>query len=136
MFEPFWRKLVVAGSVIVLALSVALWSPISGQESKSPGKAKTARKEARGRLPAYYKDVVSPDQREKIYAIQEKYAEQIEEALARLEQVRKAQADEIEAVLSPEQKQKVAELKAAAGNKRNKKGDSQKSGETAKTTSK
>jgi hypothetical protein len=134
MFEPFWRKLVVAGSVMVLALSVAVWSPISGQESKSPGKAKATRKEPRGRLPAHYKDVVSPDQREKIYEIQDKYAEQIEEALARLEQVRQAQAEEIEAVLTAEQKQKVAELKAASGNKRNKKGDTQKSGETAKTT--
>lgn len=130
MFAPFWRKLVVAGGVILLALSVAAWSPITGQEGKAPAKAKAERKEPRGRLPAHYKDVVSPDQRAKIYEIQEKYAEQIEEVLAQLDQVRKQQTEEIEAVLTAEQKQKVAELKAASDGKRKKK-ESKKSGDTA-----
>ncbi len=120
MFTPFWRKLVVAGCVSLLALAAATWSPLTGQEKKSEGKAKVVKKEAKGRLPAFYKNVVTDEQRQSIYKIQEKYATQIEDLQAQLDDVRKKQADEIEGLLSKEQRDKVSALKAEADAKKKK----------------
>jgi hypothetical protein len=129
MMIPFWRKLVVAGCVSLLALTVATWSPLTGQEKKAE-KPKAAKKEAKGRLPAYYKNVVTDEQREKIYKIQDKYASQIEDLQSQLEGVRKKQSEEIEALLSKEQLEKVTSLKAESDAKKKK--DSPKKTDAAK----
>jgi len=72
------------------------------------------RKAARGRMPAHYAQVVSPDQKEKIYAIQSSYAPRMKELrdqLAALQTERDAKCRE---VLSPEQQKRLDELAAAA----------------------
>lgn len=125
MFESFWKKAIVAGCVSLLALTVATWSPLTGQERKTD-KPKPARKEAKGRLPAYYRDVVTADQRSQIYEIQQKYAAQIEDLQSQLAQLREKQNAEIEAILSKEQLDKVTALKAEADGKRKKKGQPKK----------
>ena len=129
MTTPFWRKLVVAGCVTFLGLSVAAWTPLTGQEKKSD-KPKVAKKEAKGRLPAFYKNVVTEEQRSKIYEIQQKYAAQIDDLQSQLEAVRKKQTEEIEAVLSKEQLDKVTSLKAESDAKKKK--DSPKKTDAAK----
>ena len=136
MFQPFWRKVVVAGCVSLLALAVAAWSPLTGQEKKADSKAKVTRKEPKGRLPAYFKDVVSDEQRSKIYAIQEKYAAQIEDLQTQLEDLRKKQSDEIDAVLTKEQLDKVAAQRDAAAASKKKKKDEPKKTDAAKTEAK
>jgi hypothetical protein len=136
MFQPFWRKVVVAGCVSLLALAVAAWSPLTGQEKKADSKAKVTRKEPKGRLPAYFKDVVSAEQREKIYAIQQKYVEQIEALQTQLENLRKKQSDEIDAVLTKEQLDKVAAQRDAAAASKKKKKDEPKKTDAAKTEAK
>ena len=78
------------------------------------------------RLPAYYKDVVSEEQREAIYEIQEEFGAKIAELKVKLAELQKQQAAKVEAVLSPEQKQKVGQLKAAAAAKRHPKAPSAK----------
>src|SRR5262245_27953748 len=125
MFQPFWRKVVVAGCVSMLVMAIAVWSPLTGQEKKTD-KAKVVKDEAKGRLPAYYKDVVNDEQRTKIYEIQAKYADQIDALQSQLEGLRKKQTDEIEAVLTKEQRDKVAALKAAADAKKKPKEDATK----------
>jgi hypothetical protein len=70
------------------------------------------------RLPPYYKDVVTEDQRQAIYRIQEEYGPKIGEAKARLADLQQQQAAKIEALLSPDQKQKLAQLHATAAAKR------------------
>jgi len=70
------------------------------------------------RLPAYYKDVVTQEQREAIYRIQEEYGAKIAEAKARMADLQQQQAAKIEALLKPEQKQKIDQLRAAAAAKR------------------
>lgn len=108
---------------VVITLSAAWMSPcISfGQgaakvDVKAEAKTEEAAddKEPSGRLPAHYKEIVTPDQKEKIYAVQIEFNKKIE-ALA--EQIKKLQADRaaaIEALLTAEQKQKLAAAKAAA----------------------
>ena len=133
MFQPFWRKVVVAGCVTLLGLTVAAWSPLTGQENKAD-KPKATRKEPKGRLPAYYKNVVTEEQRAKIYEIQQKYAAQIEDLQSQLESARKKQTEEIEAVLSKEQLDKVTALKAEADTKKKK--DAPKKTDAAKADTK
>jgi len=58
--------------------------------------------------------VVSGLQREQIYKIQAEYAPQLKELESKLAALKKEQAGKIEALLSPEQKKKLEEIKAAA----------------------
>ena len=77
---------------------------------------KTERKEARGRLPAYYSDVVTGKQREEIYGIQKEYLSEIERLKAELRTVVKERDERVRAVLSAEQQaevDKIAEKKRA-----------------------
>jgi hypothetical protein len=113
---------------------MSAWSPLPGQEKKSE-KPKVTRKEPRGRLPAYYKAVVTEDQKTKIYAVQAKYAAQIEDLQSQLETLRQKQNEEIEALLSKEQLDKVTALKAEADTKKRKRGEPKKT-DAAKTEAK
>ena len=73
---------------------------------------KTATREQRGRLPNFFRHVVTATQREKMYDISKKYESQIaalEKQLADLEAKRDA---EIEAMLTPEQKSKLVRVKS------------------------
>ncbi|MEZ6072455.1 MAG: hypothetical protein R3C10_19885 [Pirellulales bacterium] len=57
--------------------------------SPSAADAAKPRAEPRGRLPVYFRNVVTPEQRDRIYAIQRSYAEPMEplrEQLAELEE--------------------------------------------------
>jgi hypothetical protein len=100
------------GWYVFVALSTGLALIGAAQEVPS--------KKAKGRLPPYYAGVVSDQQRQAIYAIQEKYGAQIaalQEQLAALTRQRDA---EIEGVLTAEQRAKVRELQEAAAAKRKK----------------
>ena len=138
MFQPFWRKVVVAGCVSLLALAVAAWSPLTGQEKKAESpKAAKKEKAVKGVLPPYFKDVVSEEQRGKIYEIQAKFRPQLEDLQAQLDALRKKQAEEIDAVLSKEQLDKVAAQRdAAAATKKKKKDESKKTDSAAKIEAK
>jgi Spy/CpxP family protein refolding chaperone len=111
-------SLVVAWGLMVGSL-VAL--PCVAQDAAQPAPKKSEKKERAqpaGRLPAYYKDVVTAEQRDKIYALQTKYREQI---LVLAEQMKKLTAErdaEIEGVLTAEQQAKVKSLRAEASKKR------------------
>jgi hypothetical protein len=83
-------------------------SAASGE--KKAGAAKEG-KESKGRLPQYYGQIgLSAEQREKIYAIQAQYRQQIDDLEKQLEAVKAKQEGEIQAVLSADQKQKLGEL--------------------------
>lgn len=83
------------------------------QESK-PKPAAKKKAPAGGRLPNNYGRIgLSEKQRNDIYSIQAKYRDQIEALEKQLADLRAKRDAEIEAVLTPEQKQKLEELKAA-----------------------
>jgi hypothetical protein len=76
----------------------------------------------RGRLPAHFKDLVSPDQREQIYVIQSKYNSEIDELEAKIEKLKKERDAEVVKVLTPAQQARLKLLldgkdKTAGGEK-------------------
>jgi Spy/CpxP family protein refolding chaperone len=113
-----WRGLAT------LAVLAADTSGAAAAEKKAEGgKAKAAAgerkaKAPRGRLPAYYAEVVDEKQREAIYKIQQEYEPKIADLRAQLDKLTKEREAKVTAVLTPEQQKKVAELQAAAKAKR------------------
>jgi len=63
------------------------------------------------RLPNFYRDVVSDEQRDAVYAIQADYFRPIEMLTLRLERLQKERDAQIEAVLNAEQKKKIEALR-------------------------
>jgi len=114
----------VAGSVLLAAIGwlVSIAEAQEGAAAKAPAagaKGEAAGRRARaGQLPPYYREVVSEEQRQKIYAIQAEYNSQIAELEAKVAQLRKERDAKIEAVLTPEQKKQIEDLRAAAKTKR------------------
>lgn len=119
------RGLALGVVALVLAGMAATQQPLRGQDTAKPEvKAAKPRAKSRGRLPAHYGAVVDEEQREKIYRIQQGYQSQIEALQAQLAALREKQDAEIEAILTPDQKEKVKELAAAAKAKRAKAAES------------
>jgi hypothetical protein len=124
MFDSLWRKVAVCALIVpVLGLIVAS-SPHSIGQDKAKKTEKTEK--TKGRLPPYFADVVTAEQREKIYAIQSKFADQIKDLNEQLAAVAKKQNDEIDAVLTAEQKEKIDAARAEAVAKKKKKSDDKK----------
>ena len=72
----------------------------------------------KGRLPAYYKEVIDTQQRDKIYAMQGEFAAKIAPLQ---EQIKKLVAERdiaIEKILTAEQLEKLNKIRAAAATKR------------------
>jgi hypothetical protein len=131
MNTAMWKKLLLVAVVLPIASLMIVGNPLSIGQDKAGQKKEAKSNKAKGRLPAYYADVVSQEQREKIYAIQAKYAEQIKALNDQLEALEKKQNDEIAGVLSAEQKEKVEAARAeAAAKKKKKSADKAKDGET------
>lgn len=104
---------------LILGLAAIAWNTNESLVAQDAAKETTkAAKKAKGRLPNYYADVVDGQQRELIYQIQAKFRPQIEKLEAELAALKADQDKEIEAILRPEQKKKVDELRAAAEAKR------------------
>ena len=117
---------VTVASLLTITL---LWAAAVGRgdESKpatdTPTKPKAAGKDhAKGdRLPPYFAKIVSPEQREAIYKIDEDYMPKIKDLQKQLEDLRAEESAKIRAVLTPEQQKQlddaVAEHKAAKSGK-------------------
>lgn len=117
------KPFLVFASVAVAALVVGA-HPISiGQDSAA----------AKGRLPAYYGDIVTDVQRYKIYGIQEKYGKQISDLQRQLDTATKSRNDEIESVLNAEQKEKLKKAREEGAAKRKKAAANKKAAEAAKS---
>lgn len=91
-------------------------SPSATAEKKPSSRRTKGEKPAkpRGRLPAYFSAVVTAELREKIYAIQAEYEPKISKLRQELDALTKDRDEKINALLSPEQKKKIEDLKAAA----------------------
>ena len=76
------------------------------------------RAKPRGRLPAYFAAVVSPEQRAAVYSIQAKYSKQIEDLERQIDELTAARDQEVDGVLTPEQLEKVNAKRAEAEAKR------------------
>jgi hypothetical protein len=108
-----WRKVVAAAFVALLIAEVlGTHSRTSGQEKK-----------AKGRLPPYYSAIVTDQQREAIYLIQAKYAQQLAALQEQMDAMEKQRNTDIENVLSPQQKLLLLKAQEAAATKKKKAAD-------------
>jgi Spy/CpxP family protein refolding chaperone len=108
------RKLWLAA--VTMAICV-VYSGIPAPAQNAPAGAAAVKKapaKPRGRLPAYYGQVVTPDQRAKIYSLQSPVFEKIEALQAQIKELQTKLDEEVKAVLTAEQLKKVEELTAAA----------------------
>jgi hypothetical protein len=127
MRENMWRKAGFAAVIVAAAGMVIGSNPLSsGQDAKE--------KKAKGRLPAYYADIVNDDQKTKIYAIQSKYAKKLESLNEQLLEVTKQQNSEIEDVLTADQKEKVKKAQEEGTAKKKKAAADKKAAEEPKST--
>ncbi len=114
------EKCVVA--LASLALTLGLFQQMMrGEEPAAKPEAKPAvkaRAKPRGRLPAHFGKIVDPQQKETIYKLQAEYAPKIEALRAELQALLAKRDAELESVLTAEQKEKLAEFRAAAASKR------------------
>jgi len=117
------RPMVIGAGWIALvwlaAMVLAASNPAFAQDAASgrPGKGASADKpqKSAGRLPPYYGKVkVTPEQREKILAIQQEYAAKIDPLRKQLDALTKERDAKMAAVLTPEQQKQIDEMKAAA----------------------
>jgi Spy/CpxP family protein refolding chaperone len=113
-----YRRLAVALLVACVACGW-VWS----QDAPKPGAKPTAAQESpeklTGRLPNYYGQVgLSEVQRQKIYALQAQYGDQIDALIRQVEELRQKRDKEVEDVLTAEQKTKLKALTDAAAAKK------------------
>lgn len=74
---------------------------------------------AKGQLPTYWKDIVSEDQKPKIYAVQTKYREKIDKLETEIKSLKEKRDKELLDILSPEQKKRLEDkIKEKAGLKK------------------
>lgn len=102
--------------LVLVGVGVPAWAADEKPAAKEakPGAAKKSPADYRGPLPAYYNKVLSPDEKEKLYAITEKYAPQIKELQGKLKELEAARDKEIDAALTPEQLARIKELRDEA----------------------
>ena len=115
-------------AVGLLASGSLLWA---AEESAKPKADASKKAETRRRLPPHYADVVTEEQREAIYKIQDEHAPEIEAQEAKLIAVRKKLDDAVREVLKPDQLKKIDEAAAAAAKRRSARRTSTSSGDAA-----
>jgi Spy/CpxP family protein refolding chaperone len=118
--------------VFAVCLPLVAWMLVATQSSTGQERAAGQKKEAKapkGRLPAYYADVVTAKQREEIYSIQSSYATQLKDLNQQIADLLKKQREEIEALLSPEQRAQLEKISADAIQKKKKKAADKKAAE-------
>lgn len=116
-----WKKVLILALALPLT-AATVGSPLMlGQEKTAETNDAKPAKARKGRLPAYYADIVTEEQRTKIYEIQAKYSKELESLSEQIAAVTKKQREEMEAVLSPEQKDKLKKSEDDAVAKRKKK---------------
>jgi hypothetical protein len=91
-------------------LLIITWGAVLAQEAR----------EFKPRLPPYYSGIVTEGQRREIYKIQERYAEKIADLQAQLEALKDEQNEEIEAVLTASQRERLGKVREEAAAKRKK----------------
>jgi len=117
-----WRRFVGIGLIALFATLPGATSSTLAQDSKETVKpAEAAKPVFRRRLPNYFAQVVDAKQRSTIYKIQKDYFDKIAALQAQLIAIIAERDQKINAVLTPEQSEKVEQLKADAKAKRAKK---------------
>ncbi len=110
-----------AFSLIAVLVCASAYAQDADKAKPAAGEKKPARAKPRGRLPAYFAKIVDDEQRAAIYQLQSAFAAKKEALRKQLEAIEAEEDAAIEGVLSPEQKQKLAAIRAEAKAAREKK---------------
>jgi hypothetical protein len=131
MVKKLLVALVVVGGAygVVNAPALLAQKPETKAEAKAP--AKTDAKKSTKRLPNFYGDLVDGVQKEKIYAVQEKYTAQIDALTAQIKDLQAKRDAEFEAVLTAEQKAKLEKARADSKAKAQERAAAKKAAEAA-----
>lgn len=111
-----WKVLSVCSAAVLCA---ALTFDLSLAQTKPAAKA-NAQAKPKGRLPAYYKDIVDDRQRDAIYSIQADYKAKIDALEEQLEKLTTERDTAVENVLTAVQKDKLKKAKQAGATKKKK----------------
>lgn len=106
-----WKKLLVAAVVFGGIYSAVSMPALLAQKPETKAAA-PGEKKATKRLPNFFKDVVDGEQKEKLYALQEKFDAQIATLTEQVKALQKQRDTAFEALLSAEQKTKLEKLRA------------------------
>jgi len=104
------KKALFGLSVVPVVLALLVADGRVSADDKAEGKKEVKKKErakTRGRLPNYFAAVVSQSQREQVYAIQARYAKQIDDLQRQIDELETARDKEVDGVLTAEQLEKV-----------------------------
>jgi hypothetical protein len=113
MHRLFSRSL--SAIALFTAFATFLAEPSCGSAADGQPTVRVVKKtRGRGRLPNYYANVVTEQQKDEIYKIQEEYKPKIDAAKAQLDALKKELNEKISAVLTADQKKKVEEAEAVA----------------------
>ncbi len=117
-------------NVLVLALTAVCVIAVAQektQENSQEAKGNSERRvtsdsleTVKGRLPRYFASLVNSEQRMEIYLIQAKFRDQISELKQQLEKLESKQMQDIEAVLTAGQREKLFDLRNSSRKKRSK----------------
>jgi TolA-binding protein len=103
-----WGRNVVVLAVSAVCLIAAAGEQAPNQTTNSERGAETANRETvKGRLPRYFASLVDSEQRIEIYLIQAKYRQQITELKQELAKLETKQMQDIEGVLTTDQRDKL-----------------------------
>ncbi len=112
-----WGRNVLVVVFAAVCLSAAV-EETTGQTTNSERGAETATRETvKGRLPRYFASLVDSEQRIDIYLIQAKYRQQITELKQELEKLETKQMQDIEGVLTADQRDKLVEMRKSSRKK-------------------
>ena len=110
----------IAKKVLIVWLVFAAAGFVTMSGSALIGQEQEQQKTFKGRLPAYYADLVTEQQKAAIYAIQARYHAKMAALTEELEALDKKQETEIENVLTPAQKSLLTKAREEAASKRKK----------------
>jgi hypothetical protein len=113
-------KVLSIGSAVVMCVALSLNLALAQNKPVAKGKADDAPAKVKGRLPAYYKDIVDEKQKAQIYAIQADYSSKIAALKEQLEKLATDRDSAVENVLNPAQKARLKAAKEAAAAKKKK----------------
>ena len=117
MSRTLLNKVFLALVVVTAAGLVVGANPLSIGQEKQESKEK---QKAKGRLPAYYSDIVTEAQRQQIYTLQEAFNKKISVLQEQIDALEKERDTAIEALLDAQQKAKVKAAQAEAAAKKKK----------------
>jgi hypothetical protein len=106
--------------VIAVAQEKTQEKPLEAKGNPELKVTSESRGTVKGRLPRYFASLVNSEQRIEIYLIQAKFRDQISELKQQLEKLESKQMQDIEAVLTTGQREKLFDFRNSSRNKQNK----------------